>query len=185
MSSYCDVNAPIEDWVGWFETKLSHLGVLKQSELADIFAISSHEDLLKIEEAQVIAYGKIIGVNSFEDACHKLDINVPIYSDKLSSGQIAPSKLQIIKKALNGDWESVWDPFDQIILRPPEFTSIFWENPFSFPPEEITNSSIMFDLYIDDSLRFKSKDMLNFVVKKFKTLFIQYWGLMKDLEMSK
>jgi len=104
---YYATSQTIEGWVESIEKKFHNISVRDYQEIADTLDITSPVEIDKIKKAQLIIFGKQLGVLSFEDACRKLGHTTVLpVSNKFV---IAGHKLSIIAEALNEGWIPNWN----------------------------------------------------------------------------
>lgn len=102
-------------WVYIILNKFNDLEfVERENNLAKILGITSQSEIKKIKEASFIAFGRTLGVESFEDGCKKLGISTELPKifglDLVSTNKfLAEYKLNVIIKALNEGWYPNWE----------------------------------------------------------------------------
>lgn len=105
----------LDNWVKIILTKFNDIAFQKRGEnVAKILGITSKSEMKKINVASLIAYGRRLGVESFEMACDKLGISnsLPNFTgldSNLSNRFLSEYKLIIIIKALNEGWYPNWE----------------------------------------------------------------------------
>lgn len=118
MKNHYTIPKTIETWVDIIETKFNLIPLGNEDEMLSVLGIDSQDEISKIRKAFLIAYGKRIGILSYEDACFKLGIepNPPV-DNKFT---VAAHKLNIIIKAINGGLEPNWT-----IISEPRYAPFF------------------------------------------------------------
>ncbi len=86
----------------------------REKHIATILGITSKAELTKIKQASFNAFGKSLGIESFEDACIKLGISSDLpkiigIGDKITNKFLAEHQLTTIIKALNNGWYPNWN----------------------------------------------------------------------------
>ena len=101
----------LEEWTETIETKFSDFPLIRKNNELTIettLAITNPIEIEKIKKAQLIVYARKLGVETFESACKKLNIDYKKHLRKikeLSEGVQSFSKLEIIIKVLQEDWK--------------------------------------------------------------------------------
>jgi hypothetical protein len=108
VKNYYKTKQSIDEWALTIEKKFHHVSITESIEIANILGIEDSKEHEKIRKASIIAFGKKIGVLSFDDAVRKLGIT-PIDLDYTENKfLIASYKLSIIIEALNEGWKPDW-----------------------------------------------------------------------------
>jgi hypothetical protein len=138
----------------------------RENHIADIFNVTSKSEIAKIKKASLIAFGKTLGIETFEDACKKLGKVFPIpqldveYDKKL----IAQYKLIIIIKVLNEGWYPNWQDSNERKYYPyfnmTDGGFSYWNTGY-----HTTHTDVPSALYL------KSEDLVLYCVLKFIDLY--------------
>jgi|ERR1035437_2350987 hypothetical protein len=112
--NYYSKSHTVNVWTKIIIDKFNEIGFNeREKHIATILSITSKAEIAKIKQASFNAFGKSLGIESFEDACVKLGVSndspkIIGIGDKLANKFIAEYKLTIIIKALNNGWYPNW-----------------------------------------------------------------------------
>lgn len=170
---YYATSQTVEGWVESIENKFHNISVRDYQEIADILGVTSPLEIDKIKKAQLIIFGKRLGVLSFEDACKKLGHTtvLPI-SNKFV---IAGHKLSIIAEAINEGWVPKYNNEQEYRYVPVfnmrtsatkemsfDSVAIYWTNAYSV---------------VSSHLCYKSNDLAYFIANYFIDLYQDYMSM--------
>lgn len=112
--NYYSKTHTINVWVKIILDKFNDINFDKREvNIAKILGITSNPEINKIKEASLIAFGKTLGIETFEDACNKIgkSTNIPKLVEldiEIAIRFISEYKLIVIIRALNEGWYPNW-----------------------------------------------------------------------------
>ena|ERR1035437_1552132 len=174
--NYYNQSQTLNEWVNTIEAKFNDISLnTRCADISKILAIHDKDEIDKINKASLIAYGKKLGILSFEDACKKLGLETTLPDvsrllPKYRNQQIAFYKLTVIIEAVNDGWVIDWTDstqykyFGWYDMQDGGFSS--YDTDY-----DITNTFVPSALYI------KSKELAEYVGKMFIDEFKQLYTI--------